>query len=385
MPLLRRVIASSSLVVPSSTPRACRYPSESSAFTGHSVPAARASPPPAPPQTSPRSVDSAAHKVARAADSARSAAAGTPSADRAPSPRTSASALPRTLQSRESASPYRWHESARPSPHPVSAAADAASGTSVLLRFGPEPCPQRLLPPRPRKQPFRQRPQIKPRSARHDRHLPTPRNLAEGRPRPPAVITRGKRLIRFRHIDQMMRHARPLFFGGLRRAQFHAAIHGHRIAAHDLAAKPLRQPKRKRRLPAPRRPQQNHDQRRPFFISCDLIHRLRPAFSFLRSLVPCRAPIEWSPLDGVAWPLPHSRHHPGGKIHFGLVCHSHHAKIAAATISNPNTWLRRKTRVCSARAVFSACCSLYGLMRVSTTLALATGSCAAPLAHPASV
>ena len=106
----------------------------------------------------------------------------------------------------------------------------------------------------------------------------------------------------------------------------------------------------------------------PFSFSSDLIHRLRPAFSFPRSLVPA------GPHGAVYarwWLVLTHRHHPVGKIHFGFVCQSHHRQIAAATISNPNTWLRRKTRVCSSRAAFSACCSLYGLMRVSTTLALA--------------
>ena len=35
-------------------------------------------------------------------------------------------------------------------------------------------------------------------------------------------------------------------------------------------------------------------------------------------------------------------------------------------LATPHTWLRRKTRDCSARAAFSACCSSYGLIRVST-------------------
>ena len=168
----------------------------------------------------------------------------------------------------------------------------------------------------------------------------------ERRPRPSAVLARGKRLIRLGHIDQMMRHARPLFLRRLRRAQLHAAIHGHRVAAHNLAAKPLRQLERKRRLPAARRPEQNHHERFSLAMLSSAAQSNHCSISFELKLVLGIRALTTVLRTGTA----HSRHHPGGKIHFGLVCSSHHRQIAAARISKPNTWLRRNTRVCSARA-----------------------------------
>ena len=128
------------------------------------------------------------------------------------------------------------------------------------LRAPPQPRPQIFAPRRSGKQSLGQRAQIQSRPAGHNRHVPACRNLTQRHPRLSAVLARSKRLIRVRYIDQMMRHARLLFFGRFGGAQFHAAIHGHGVAAHNLAAKALRKNQRKRRLPAPRRPQQDHDQ-----------------------------------------------------------------------------------------------------------------------------
>src|ERR1700722_4167674 len=82
----------------------------------------------------------------------------------------------------------------------------------------------------------------------------------------------------------MMRHARTLLVCGLGRTQLHPAIDGHRVATHNLAAKSLRQFERKRRLSAPRRPQQNHEQRQLILVSFSPIHCPRPAFLVPRSL-----------------------------------------------------------------------------------------------------
>jgi hypothetical protein len=156
-------------------------------------------------------------------------------------------------------------------------------GAPALLRPQPQSFTQGLLPRRTRKQPFRQRTQIKSRTACHNRQAPAPGNLLERRARPLAVLARRKSLIRVRHINQVMRQPCTLFQRRLRRPQIHPAIHRHRVATDNLAAEPLTQRQRKRRLPAARRPQQYHNQR-------------------------IRRP-----------PSTYHRHHPGGKIHFGFV------------------------------------------------------------------
>ena len=131
----------------------------------------------------------------------------------------------------------------------------------MLLHTPPQPRPQILLPRRPREQPLRQRPQIEPSPSSHNRQFASPRNLPQRSTRLPTIFTGREHLVRINHIDQMMHHSRPFFGRRFRRPQIHPAIHRHRIAADNLAAKALRQRQRQRRLPAPRRPQQQNNER----------------------------------------------------------------------------------------------------------------------------
>src|SRR5580692_2067235 len=110
----------------------------------------------------------------------------------------------------------------------------------------------------------------------------------------------------------MVRDTRPFFRCWFSRAEIHAAIDRDRVATDNLAVEFLRKIKRKRRLAAAGWAKQQD--RQGIRCSVNAIRRAR-----------------WN----------HGRHHPGGKIHAGLVRKSHQTRIAAATSNSPKTWLRR--------------------------------------------
>ena len=126
-------------------------------------------------------------------------------------------------------------------------------------------------------------------------------------------------------------------------------------ARHDLAAEFLPQKKRKSCLSTPRRPQNHHNKWLAARISRTCI-------------------------------AAHSRHHPGGKIHPGLVWNSHQTRITAATIIKPKTWLRLYRFRCPSRRAAASSCARYGLVRVSTSWQFSqgvklgdAGNCSPPL------
>ena len=163
------------------------------------------------------------------------------------------------------------------------------------------------------KEPFSKRAQVKARSTRDNGQPGSRRNLAQSSTGQTAVFARSEGLVGIGNINQVMRKTRAFFRGWLGGAQVHAAINGYRVATDDLAAESLAERQRKRRLAGTRRPQNENHKR------------------FLRGEAAFRRPQTRT----------HGRHQPGGKIHLGLVRKSVQTRIAAATSSKPNTWLRR--------------------------------------------
>ncbi len=87
--------------------------------------------------------------------------------------------------------------------------------------------PQLILPLRPCKQAFGERAQVEPRPAGHNRQPAATGNLPQNFPRLSAVLARGKRLVRVRHVYEVVRQLRPLLFCRFSCTQIHSAIHGH--------------------------------------------------------------------------------------------------------------------------------------------------------------
>jgi hypothetical protein len=83
----------------------------------------------------------------------------------------------------------------------------------------------------------------------HERQPPPRRNLPNRAPRHPRVFAGREKLVGIGHVDQVMGHAPPLRQGQLRRADIEMPEHLQRIAVDDLAGERLGQYQRQFTLP----------------------------------------------------------------------------------------------------------------------------------------
>jgi hypothetical protein len=122
--------------------------------------------------------------------------------------------------------------------------------------------PQRFVPRGPFEQPSRQRAVIEARAADQNGKPPAGGDSADHRRSFARVAGRRVLVGRFHHVHHVMRNAPLLERGNLVRADVEAAVHGRRIAAHDLAAELLGDRDAEGALPRRGRAD-NRDQRRP--------------------------------------------------------------------------------------------------------------------------
>jgi hypothetical protein len=130
--------------------------------------------------------------------------------------------------------------------HPLQ---DAMQMPRLMRRdAGPQPFTQFFRTQRHIGKPFEQRAQVKPRAHGENRQPFSLAKIFEHCNGPLAITPRSGLFPRIQHIDQMMRHALPLFGRGLRRTNIKPAIKLRGIAGNDLAAQLPRKPHRQRRF-----------------------------------------------------------------------------------------------------------------------------------------
>ena len=123
---------------------------------------------------------------------------------------------------------------------------------STPLHSLAQPFAQLLGTLRPGEEPIQQRTQIKSGSAHNDRQMSTLVNFLQHLPRLPRILSGRDMPRRIDAIHQMMPSTRSFGSGRLGRANIELAVHGDRIAVHDLALKTFSQRQRERGLAAGR-------------------------------------------------------------------------------------------------------------------------------------
>src|SRR5712692_11831920 len=132
---------------------------------------------------------------------------------------------------------------------------------ALLLSAPPQPFAQLLRALRSGEEALQKRAQIESGPTNHDRHCSTRLDLLAGFADLARVFS-GRNVAGWvNEIEQMMRDESALGECWFRRADLELAVHGHRIAVHDLALEALGQRQRECSLSASRRAQDYHQQR----------------------------------------------------------------------------------------------------------------------------